>query len=433
MINILTLRFQSIRNLALLAILAACIGVFMAGVTYTWQGLLLVACGIAVLSIFLLPRLAQGEGKGFLKVLIFGLLLKLVFAMLNYYIGFSVYGTLDASGYDRNGMMISGYLWHFQFDKVAPFLNWSTDFISFFTGVVYSIIGPTILGGYLVFAFLSFLGSYYFYRAFRVAFPNGAKWLYAALIFFFPTILFWQSAIGKDALMSLWLGLFAYGGAQLIQNRRRALIPMVLGFVGTLWVRPHIVAISAMALALAFFLPGGKKRHIHPAVYITGLIAVAGLAWYLMPKIMSFLNLEQLSSSTVMDYLQQFQRGSASSGGSVFQGYNLRNPTSYLFGPISVVFRPFPWEAHNIQALLESMVAMLLLFLILWRIKSVARAIASSFSNAYSRYILFYSIVFILIFTCTVNFGTLARERVMVQPFIFMMLSYAPLRQTAKK
>jgi hypothetical protein len=432
MANIKTLGLHSFWTLALLAFLAACLGIFMTSSTYDWQGLLLVVCGTGILSVFLLPRLARGESRGFLKILIIALLLKFVFAMLNYYIAFCIYRVADAAAYDHNGMMISSYIWNLQFDKVAPFLKWSTDFISFFTGVIYSIIGPTVLGGYLVYAFLSFLGSYYFYRAFRVAFPDGSKWLFMVLIFFFPTILYWPSAIGKDALMSLSLGLFAYGGAQLIQNRRRALIPMALGFMGALWVRPHIAAISALALALAFFLPGGKKRSLHPSVYITGLIAVAGMSWYLLPRVMSFLNLEQLSSSGIIDYLLQFQRGSGGSGGSVFQGFSLYNPVSYIMGPVAVLFRPFPWEAHNLQALLESLAQMLVLFLILWRIKSLGRAIVSSITNAYSRYVLIYSIIFVLIFTAIVNFGTLARERVMLQPFIFMLLSYAPLRSTLK-
>ncbi len=432
MLKVATLRFQSILNLAFLVFLAAFLGLFIAGANYDWQGLLLVGGGLGILAVFLLPRLARSEGEGFLKVLVFALLLKLVFAMVNYYIAFVIYGVADASMYHRSGIIISNYIWNFQFDKVALFLNWSTDFIKFFTGVIYAIIGPSIFGGYLVFTFLSFLGSYYFYRAFRLAFPDGSKGLYAALIFFFPTILFWSSAIGKDALMSLSLGLLAYGGAKVIVNWKwSGIIPLALGFTGALWVRPHIAAISIVALALAFLLPGGKRQHFNPAVYIIGLAMVAGLAWYLLPQVMSFLNLKQLSSGEIIDYLYNFQIGSGL-GGSAYQGFNLYNPVSYFLGPITVLFRPFPWEAHNLQALMESLAAIFLLFLILWRIKSVGRAIASLITNTYSRYIIFYFIAFTLIFTAIVNFGTLVRERVMIQPFLFMLISYNPSRLIEK-
>ncbi len=433
MSNTKTLRFQSVLSLALLAILAAFIGLFIAGSDYNLQGMLLVAGGIGILSIFLLPRLARVEGGNFIKILILALLLKVVFAMLNYYFAFGFYGgTADAKGYDANGILISHYIWNLEFSKVAPFLSWGTDFINFFTGVIYSVIGPSIFGGYLVYTFFSFLGSYYFYRAFRVAFPDRNKWPYILLIFFFPSILYWPSAIGKDAPMFLCLGLFAYGAAQILQTRLRGLLPLALGFVGALWIRPHIAAISILAFALAFFLPGARKKPFHPAIYIIGLIAVGGLAWYLLPQVMTFLNLKELSPNEIIAYLQQFQ-GFSYEGGSAFQAINLNNPLNYLMLPITLLFRPFPWEVYSIQALIGSIEGMLALGLVLWRIKSLGRAIVSSISSSYLRYVLIYIVAFIIIFAAITNFGTLARERVMLYPFFFMFLSYSPSRLTEKR
>ncbi len=424
MLNTITLRFQSIMGLALFAILAAFVGLIMASPDYDWPGMILVLGGIGILSIFLLPRLARVEGRNFVKILVFGLLLKLIFAMVYYYFTVSVYkGIADALNYHKIGTIISQDIWNLEFDKVAPFLNWGTDFIYFFTGVIYSIIGPSIFGGFLIYAFLSFLGSYYFYRTFREMFPNGNKWLYTALIFFFPTILFWTSAIGKDALMHLCLGLFAYGCAQLILNRPRGLIPLALGFFGALWIRPHIAAISILAFALAFFLPGARKRPLSPAIYVIGLLAMGGLTWLLLPQIMSFLNLQGLSPNEIIAYIQHSQVYT-DIGASTFQSINLNNLLNYLTAPITLLFRPFPWEAHNLQALIESFTMMFIVFLTLWRIKNLGRAVASSLSNIYLRYILIYIIAFVFIFMASTNFGTLARERVMVQPFFFLLLCY---------
>ncbi len=335
-------------------------------------------------------------------------------------------------GYSDTGTLISQYIWNFEFAKVTPFLQWSTSFISFFTGVVYSIIGPSIFGGYLVYAFLSFLGSYFFYKAFRVTFPNGSKRLYMWLIFFFPSILFWPSAIGKDALMFLSIGLLAYGGAQIIKNQLPGLIPLVLGFLGALWVRPHIAMILILALALAFFLPGARKRPFRPATYIIGLLAVGGLAWYLLPKVMAFISLEELSPSGINEYLQQYQ-GLSYQGGSAFQAINLNNPLDYLMIPVTILFRPFPWETGNLQALVESLAGVIMLFLILWRTKSLGRALAASISNIYLRFILINIVVFVIIFAALTNFGTLARERVMIQPFLFMLISYGSLKPAERQ
>jgi len=147
---------------------------------------------------------------------------------------------------------------------------------------------------------------------------------------------------------------------------------------------------------------------------------------------MSFLSLEELSPNEIVAYLQQFQGTSSRSGGAVFQGINLNNPLDYLMTPINILFRPFPWEAHNLQALMEGLSGVFILFLIIWRIKNLGRAIAASISNTYLRYVLIYSIVFVIIFAAITNFGTLARERVMMQSFFFMLVSYGPSRLIKK-
>jgi hypothetical protein len=433
MLKTATLRFQSILSMVGLAILAAFLGLFMTSANYDWQGLLVIGGGLGIISIFLLPRMARVEGDYILKILVFALLLKFVFSMVNYYFAFSVYGgTADANGYNRTGALIAEYIRHFEFSKVVPYLQWGTDFIHFFTGVIYAITGTSIFGGFLVYAFLSFLGSYYFYRAFRIAFPEGNKWLFAGLVFFFPSILYWPSAIGKDAVMFLCLGLFAYGGSQLIQDRRQGLIPLGLGFLGALWIRPHIATISIVAFAFAFFLPGSRKQHFRPATYIVGLIAVVALAWFLLPKVMAFLNLSELSPNQIIGFMQQYQGYSSQSGAS-FQAINLNNPLTYLMTPINLLFRPFLWEAHNIQAIVESLEGVFLLCLAAWRITFLGRAVASSTSNTYSRYVLIYIVAFVIIFAAIVNFGTLARERVMLQPFFFMLICYGPSKLMEKQ
>jgi hypothetical protein len=421
------LRFKSLTSLALLIVLAAFVGLFMTLAAYDWQGMLLVLAGIGILSVFLLPRLARVEGGGLvLKILMLGLLLKMVFSMLNLYFAVVVYGgTADALSYSRIGTTISQYIWRLEFDKVVPFLTWGTDFINFFTGVVYSIIGPSIYGGFFVYALISFLGSYFYYRAFRTAFPDGNKWLYLVLVFLFPSILFWSSVIGKDALMALFLGLFAYGAAQLVQNQLKGLVPAALGFTGALWIRPHIAAISILAFALALFLPGARKRHFSPVTYVIGLLGAAGLTWLLLPQVMSFLNLKGLSPDEIIAYIGHSQVYT-DVGQSTFQALNLSNPLSYLMIPITLLFRPFPWEAHNLQALFESLTGVLILVLVLWRIKSLGRAMAHLVSDTYVRYLLIYIIVFCIIFAVSTNFGTLARERVMMQPFFFMLLCFGP-------
>jgi hypothetical protein len=314
---------------------------------------------------------------------------------------------------------------------VFSHLKWGTSFIELVTGTIYSVTGPSIYAGYLVYAFLAFLGSYYFYRAFRITFPEGNKGLYTLLIFFFPSILFWPNGIGKDALIFLFLGLFAYGGARLVQRRLQGFLPIAIGLVGTLYIRPHIAVILALSFILAFFLPGMGKRPVRVATFIIVLLVVVGLAWLVLPQIASYIGLEELSAQGLLDRFQ-FQAGLTTQGGSAFQTMDIRNPLTYPWVLVTLLFRPFPWEAHNALALIQSLEGILVIALVVWRLKSLGKALASSISNPYTRFLLIYAIAFTISFAVVANFGIIARQRMMFLPFFFMLLSFTPFHTHSK-
>ena len=94
-------------------------------------------------------------------------------------------------------------------------------------------VGPSLAAGYLGFSLVAFIGSFFFYRSFCIAFPAGDKRLYALAAFFFPSIVYWSNGMGKDALMLLFIGLTAYGVARLMTNSFvLGMIPLILGLLG---------------------------------------------------------------------------------------------------------------------------------------------------------------------------------------------------------
>ncbi len=395
--------------------------------TDEWQGLLLVVTVIGILAILLIPSMSRHEvGRFLLKVLIWGLILRLAFALVDIWIAFTVYGgTADAMGYMRSGAIIAQHIWRLEFNQVVPYLQWGTDFLEFFTGIIYTIIGPTRIGGYFVYAFLAFIGSYFFYRSFRIAFPQGNERLYAILIFFFPSILLWSNGIGKDSLIFLCISLFIYGSALLTRNQLQGLFPLVLGFLGVMWIRPHIATLLAIALLLSFLVRGRGKGAIRPTTFFVGFLVAGVLAWFLLPRLMDFLGLAGLSAEELLS-LFQAQQGVSFRGGAAFQAMDISNPLAFPMTLITILFRPFPWEAHNFQAVVQSLEGLIFIGLVLWRIKSLSRAVASSISNAYLRFILVYIIAFTIAFISVQNFGIIVRQRTMLLPFFFMLISYAP-------
>ena len=399
----------------------------MAEGNYEWQGLLLLTLAIGIAAFFLLPRMSRLDDWGsFSRILTAGLILKLGFSLLLIWIGTVIYGgTGDAFGYHYRGAQIAQYIGRLQFDQVIPFFRWSTDFIDFFTGVIYSITGPTLYGGFLTYACLGFLGSYFFYRAFRVAFPQGNRRLYAILVFFFPSILLWSNGIGKDALIFLCLGLFTYGVAQLYRVRLSGFVPLALGLLGVMWIRPHIAAILILAIIVGFFIQGVGRGTARLVISVTGLLVVGGFVWFLLPQLMAFLSIEGLSLEGVLNLLER-QQSLSFTGGSAFQSVDISNPLNFPMAMVTVLFRPFPWEAHNLLSLIQSLEGLIFVGLVLWRVKSLGRALVSSISNPYIRFIIIFIIAFIVAYNSTQNFGTLARWRTMMLPFFFILMAYAP-------
>ena len=97
---------------------------------------------------------------------------------------------------------------------------WSSNLINNICGVMSLLIGDALPTLFITFAFVSLWGGYLFYRAFTIAFPDGDRWLFGLLVVLSPSILFWSSSVGKDALIQFFIGLTCFGFAKLTQRAR---------------------------------------------------------------------------------------------------------------------------------------------------------------------------------------------------------------------
>lgn len=204
-------------------LIAAVVAVFgvvlLASTSYDVAAVVVLTPLLVALSLPALRREAARAGdRTLFWLLLVALLVKLGGAVVNYYVAFDVYGGVaDAAGYHLAGIDIAERFGSGEFD---PGLESYTDidFIRLLTGIVYTIIGPTATGGFLVFSWLSFWGLFFFYRAFVTAMPEGRLASYARLIFFLPSLIFWPSTIGKEAWMVFALGIVALGTARILRG-----------------------------------------------------------------------------------------------------------------------------------------------------------------------------------------------------------------------
>ena len=126
-----------------------------------------------------------------------------------------------------------------------------TAFVFILSGVSQLIVGDNVIALDLLFAWMGFIGYLCFFRAYRLMFPEANVTRYLLLLCFVPSMIFWPSTLGKDAWMSLTLGMATLGTARILAHERRGFLLVLLGVVGAGAVRPHV------ALDL---LPGLRAR-----------------------------------------------------------------------------------------------------------------------------------------------------------------------------
>jgi len=391
--------------------------------TYDVPGMVIVGMALAIgMGMFLIPRLARGEDQSFLLTLLYlGFAAKMLGSVARLGMSLLFYGFQDVGLYHRRGTEIAGQLYQLDFGGIFENVEVGTEFTEFYTGVVYAFIGPTLYGGFLLFGALSFLGSYFFYKAFRVAFPEARHRLYGWLVFLYPAVVYWPNGIGKDALMALFIGLSAYGAAVLlVRSKFSALVPLSIGLAGCVTIRPHVAGMLVIGLMLAFLLrrgvPEARARVVKLTVLGVGLV----LALIATPALLDYVGLNSLS----VEDTQAYFAGEEGEGGSAFTAPAMTSPAFFPTAVVTVLFRPFFLvETHNLQAMIQGLDGVVLAMLLAWRFPSLVQALRSFRSSPYIVLILVYLALLMMALMVVANFGTLARERSMVIPMLLMLVA----------
>jgi hypothetical protein len=418
--------------------IAAYAGAFaytMQHTSYDHWGAVWLAPLLVAISLPILLRHARGEQDPLLApILVTALLLKLVAAFVRFFLTTGLYERADFNRYAESGTALrrAFLAGDFSLLQLGTANRTGTQFIEIVTGVIYTGIGPSLMGTFLVFSWLSFWGLYFFYRAFRVAIPDGDARRYALLLFFLPSMLFWPSSIGKEAWMTFALGMAVYGSARLLTRQRGASLFLILGLAGVLAVRPHMALLVVAGLALSYVLRSMSPQRVVAMGKIRTLfgLGVIGVSTLLVTRQVSqFFGIDEFNLETATATLDEVERRT-STGGSDFTGTgpSLRNLPLNI---VTVLFRPFLFEAHNVQALMtavEGVVLMLLFVLALPRLRSVPKRLVK---QPYITYCLTYVILFCFMFSAFQNFGNLVRQRVLVFPLIlvFLALPYIEARR----
>lgn len=418
---------------ALVPVVLVTIAAYITGVMWAmehsyynvWGGLLVAPLLVAISAPLITRAAAREQDPRLARLIIFALVLKLAASMARYHVAFDVYdGVADAGVYHIWGEMIAVELkqFHFAIDLGKQFVG--TGFTRLLTGIVYVFIGPTRIGGFLVFSWFGFWGLYLFYRAFAIALPEGDSYRYAKLVLLLPSLLFWPSGIGKEAWMTLTLGVAAYGAARVYVRRRGGYPLLALGLGGTAISRPHITLILIASVVLAYVLrPRPDNATVLTPVYkAAGLVAMAVLLFLVVAQAERFLGVDSFNQESVGQAIEGTSE-LTNEGGSTFQAKGVHSPLDMPMALMTVLFRPFPMEAHNPQALGAALEGTFLLLLICKAWRRFATLPRLLRRRPYIVFALTYLLLFVFAFSNFNNFGILTRQRVQVFPFMLVLLA----------
>ncbi|MGQ0743935.1 MAG: hypothetical protein ACT4OS_06295 [Acidimicrobiales bacterium] len=392
--------------------------------SYDVAGGVLIGHVLAIVTVPVLLHLTRNDSRRIRRLILGGLAAKLLGTLVRYAVVFGVYGSGDSRGYHDAGIAIAQRFRAGDFALGNKFIG--TGFIETLTGLLYTVTGPTLMGGFLVFSWMGFWGIYLFFRAFQTAMPRGDHFRYGMLLFFLPSVMFWPSSIGKDAWMSLMLGATAYGAARLLRKRSGALLTIIVGLTGTALVRPHITVIAAAGLMTSYLLAANKSRSYADAVArLAGVAALAGLLVLAGVNAQRFFKLENLES--IGD--RQVNVQERTDKGSTFDAPSVTSPLQLPEAVVTVLFRPFPFEAGNVFALLSSLEGVLLMAAFVLRAPRLRNFVPRR-ATPFLTFAAVYSILFAVAFSNISNFGILARQRVQLLPLVLVALAVPIYRKS---
>jgi len=374
---------------------------------------------------------ARESDPAIFSILVFALLLRFVGAVARYFVAFTVYeGVADASVYHDAGVKISAAFRAGDFTTGLESLT-GTNFLRFATGVLYTVIGPTKLGGFFFFAALAFVGSFFFYRAFTIAIPDGYRKTYARLIFFLPSLVFWPSSIGKEAWMTFTLGLCALAAARILTgSMRRGIFLLAIGLWLAGVLRPHMAGVVIVSVGAAYLLKPSPAslRQMAPVAKVAGIAILSVIAFVAVTRAESFLHEADISTDAGVSGALQGVTSRTNEGGSGFDPYHIWSPAEAPLAAATVLFRPLPTDAHNVQAQLAAVEGVFLLFFSVWRLPRLLGAVRRMRHLPYIAYAATFVGLSIVGFSGVANFGLLVRERTQFLPLYVALLCIPSLR-----
>jgi hypothetical protein len=155
---------------------------------------------------------------------------------------------------------------------------------------------------------------------------------------------------------------------------------------------------------------------------LLGLAVIVGAGVLIVAQTAQFFHLDTIDGGSVDQVLDRTVDQS-SDGGSEFATPRVTSPAEYPYAALSVLFRPFPWEAGNAQALATALEGLVLMAIFIFSLPRLLRVPRFAVRAPYVTFALAYTGLFVLAFSAIGNFGLLARQRTQLLPFVLVLIA----------
>ncbi len=375
-----------------------------------------IAAALATLSISIFKRLAKADGAPELTVILSASLsLKLLGTLARFYVGTSVYDRSDASEYDLYGRKwAADYLSQGTLPNVNKWT--STNFVRIVTAEFYHYTTPTKIGGFVFFSWIGLMGLLLFARGFRRVFPEAQR-RYLLLVMFAPSLMYWPSSIGKEALAIFGLGLATYGVALMLTNATIiGAVCIAGGIIEVTYVRTHVAMVVTVAMTIALLLR--KRKGVKASGTVATFFLLITLGSFVLTQANDYFGTNLLDGTSAVTDEFDAAQDRTEQGGSQFTPAPAWN---FPMRAITVLFRPLPVEATSPQELVTSVESFAYAIALAIAGRRLLKSIRRDY--AYAIFAIVAVVFFVIVFGNFANFGILARQRTQILPFLFILLS----------
>jgi Mrp family chromosome partitioning ATPase len=370
-------------------------------------------------------RRVQNSGvRDIRSIMILGLMMRLIGG----YYRFTL--PADARTYHDEGVRLAASFRSFNFNVDIGRDVIGTGFIRYLSGLVHVVVADDMSAAFFVWVIFSFAGCVLLYQAFVLAVPGGDRYRYALVLFCWPSLAYWPDSIGKEGWMLLGIGLVSYGAARVFtKHRTSGLVLLALGLAASALVRPHVALAMFLAMSVALLIRRSKVHGVGMVFKALGVVLLLVVGGFLANKTASVLShdeaLDTSSSSTLDSTSSALDTATdrTSQGDSAFQATTIHGPLDVPKAFVTVLFRPFPWEAHDINGLLTAGESIVLVVLLAMSHKRLRRLPTLMREVPYVSYVVVYTAVFVYAFAAIGNFGILARQRTQLTPLLLVLVA----------